>query len=97
MNPLQYSYEYGSGQGLASGRAWDYRTMHGCKCSSSWSVGTYINTYINTHTYESQLNKTDKYVQIYYIHTHSKFYCSVRISGWSDSTGGILRTGLLST
>ncbi len=53
VNPLQYSFEYGSGQGLASGRAWDYRTMHGCKCSSSWSVGICIFTYIYTyiHTY----------------------------------------------
>ena len=49
VNPLQYSFEYGSGQGLASGRAWDYRTMHGCKCSSSWSVGICIFTHIHTH------------------------------------------------
>ncbi len=37
-NPTQYDVEYGSGAALAS-TAWDFQTMHGCLCDSTWSVG----------------------------------------------------------
>ena len=38
-NPNRYTFEYGSGTGIVAGTAWDYRTMRGCNCYSSWSVG----------------------------------------------------------
>lgn len=38
QNPDQVTFEYGSGDGLET-VAWDYDSMFGCYCDSSWEVG----------------------------------------------------------
>jgi hypothetical protein len=32
------NYTYGTGKGIST-IAWDYRSMYGCVCDSSWAVG----------------------------------------------------------